>query len=164
MHSPGVFTDDLRNDLIANKCDIAVHSWKDLPLDLGSLTILAGSLKREDQRDILFIKKNRTDHIKKTNIIKILSSSPRRIYNLESFIKDYLPFDLIEKKKRGCTTRWPFWFFNNLLVEMPHTSTTATFGGLRRAVSGYSSASCTTTAGGGRCPCGCVWLTTRAAA
>ena len=58
MGSAGVFTDDLRDDLIANKCDIAVHSWKDLPLDLGSNTVLAGSLKRSDQRDILFVKKN----------------------------------------------------------------------------------------------------------
>ena len=96
MGSAGVFTDDLRNDLIANKCDLAVHSWKDLPLDLGSLTVLAGSLKRADQRDIFFIKKNRKTSINKTKRIKILSSSPRRIYNLESFVKDFLPFKLEE--------------------------------------------------------------------
>ena len=94
MNSTGVFTDDLRNDLIINKCDLAVHSWKDLPLDLGEDTVLAGSLKRADQRDILFIKKNSQEKIKNSKNIKILSSSPRRIYNLEPFIKDYLPFDL----------------------------------------------------------------------
>lgn len=94
MGSAGVFTDDLRNDLISNKCDLAVHSWKDLPLDLGSSTILAGSLKRADQRDILFIKKNRKESINKIKVIKILSSSPRRIYNLKPFIKDFLPFKL----------------------------------------------------------------------
>ena len=94
MGSAGVFTDDLRNDLIANKCDLAVHSWKDLPLDLGPDTVLAGSLKRADQRDILFIKKNSQEKIKKNKKIEILSSSPRRIYNLESFIKNFLPFDL----------------------------------------------------------------------
>ena len=70
MGSAGVFTDDLRNDLISNKCDLAVHSWKDLPLDLGSSTILAGSLKRADQRDILFIKKNRKESINKIKVIK----------------------------------------------------------------------------------------------
>ena len=63
MGSSGVFTDDLRNDLMANKCDLAVHSWKDLPLDLGSRTVLAGSLKRADQRDILFIKKNERNKV-----------------------------------------------------------------------------------------------------
>ena len=94
MASAGVFTDDLRNDLIANKCDLVVHSWKDLPLELGSETILAGSLKRADQRDILFIKKNSQEKIKITKRIKILSSAPRRIYNLEPFIKNYLPFAL----------------------------------------------------------------------
>ena len=94
MGNTGVFTDDLRKDLIANRCDLAVHSWKDLPLDLGLETVLAGTLKRADQRDILFIKRNSQEKIKKIKKINILSSSPRRIYNLESFIKNYLPFDL----------------------------------------------------------------------
>ena len=94
MGSAGVFTDDLRDDLIANKCDLAVHSWKDLPLDLGSDTVLAGSLKRSDQRDILFVKKNSLENIHKNKTITILSSSPRRMYNLDPFIKNYLPFNL----------------------------------------------------------------------
>ena len=98
MSTAGVFTDDLRNDLIANKCDLAVHSWKDLPLELGIETTIAGTLKRADQRDILFIKKNSQERIHKNKVIKILSSSPRRIYNLETFIRDYLPFDLDEIK------------------------------------------------------------------
>ena len=91
MGSLGVFTDDLRNDLIKNECDLAVHSWKDLPLDLGSDTILAGSLTRADQRDILFVKKNKFKEIKKKKAITIFSSSPRRIYNLEPFVKNFLP-------------------------------------------------------------------------
>ena len=94
MGSAGVFTDDLRNDLLANQCDIAVHSWKDLPLELGPNTILAGSLKRDDQRDIMFIKKNKIDKINQDKILTVLSSSPRRIYNLKTFIKNYLPFKL----------------------------------------------------------------------
>jgi len=94
MGSAGVFTDDLRDDLMANKCDLAVHSWKDLPLDLGSDTVLAGSLKRSDQRDILFVKKNSLENVHKNKTITILSSSPRRMYNLDPFIKNYLPFNL----------------------------------------------------------------------
>ena len=96
MSSAGVFTDDLREDLINNKCDIIVHSWKDLPLDLGNKTFIAGTLKRADQRDIFFVKKNNISQIKKSNMISILSSSPRRVYNLESFAKNYLPFDIDE--------------------------------------------------------------------
>ena len=33
MPDIGVFTNDIREDLISNKADIAVHSWKDLPID-----------------------------------------------------------------------------------------------------------------------------------
>ena len=98
MISSGVFTDDLRNDLIKNECDLAVHSWKDLPLDLGSDTILAGSLTRADQRDILFIKKNKFEEIGKKKVITIFSSSPRRIYNLEPFVKNFLPFKFTDVK------------------------------------------------------------------
>ena len=31
MPTEGVFTDDLRDELIKKKCDIIIHSWKDLP-------------------------------------------------------------------------------------------------------------------------------------
>ncbi len=94
MSSAGVFTDDLRKNLIQNKCDIIVHSWKDLPIDLGNDTMIAGTIKRSDQRDILFIKKNNVLNIQKKKIISILSSSPRRVYNLELFAKNYLPFGI----------------------------------------------------------------------
>ena len=94
MPTPGVFTDDLRNELINKKCDIVVHSWKDLPLDTGSKTFIAATLKRADQRDILFVKKKNILKIKKNKSISILSSAPRRIYNLESFARGYLPFEI----------------------------------------------------------------------
>ncbi len=93
MKIPGVFTDDLRKSLIDNKCDIVVHSWKDLPIDIGTKTNISGTLKRADERDILLIPKKRFGDIKKSKKISILSSSPRRVYNLKSFIKDYFPFD-----------------------------------------------------------------------
>jgi len=94
MPNPGVFTDDLRKELIKNNCDIVVHSWKDLPLDLGKSTIIAGTLNREDQRDIIFVNKKNLEKIKASKSINILSSSPRRIYNLKSFIPKYFPFQL----------------------------------------------------------------------
>ena len=104
MSTVGVFTDDLRKDLISKKCDLIVHSWKDLPLDLGADTIIAGSLERADQRDILFVRKDRINLIKKNKTISIFSSAPRRIYNLKPFIKKYLPFSfekVIFKNIRG---------------------------------------------------------------
>ena len=66
MPKEGVFTDDLREDLIKKKCDIIIHSWKDLPLDVGNKTEIIITLNRADERDLLFIKKNR---IAKINII-----------------------------------------------------------------------------------------------
>ncbi len=88
MPTEGVFTNDLRDELINNKCDLIVHSWKDLPIEVGEKTKIAATLKRADKRDILFLKKNKKMDSKK---ITILCSSPRRQYNLENFIENYLP-------------------------------------------------------------------------
>ena len=88
MSSQGVFTNDLRDELINNNCDLIVHSWKDLPIEVGHKTKISSTLKRSDKRDILFIKKNK---IHKDDPINILCSSPRRKYNLENFIRNYLP-------------------------------------------------------------------------
>jgi len=88
MPSEGVFTNDLRDELIRNKCDLIVHSWKDLPIEVGEQTKISATLKRSDMRDILFVKKNKN---KNNDCINILCSSPRRKYNLENFIKNYTP-------------------------------------------------------------------------
>ena len=96
MKSTGVFTDDLRKNLIDNKCDLIVHSWKDLPIEIEKQTIISGSLKRGDERDLLLVSKNKIDKIKNSKKISILSSSPRRIYNLKYFINDYFPYDCNE--------------------------------------------------------------------
>jgi hydroxymethylbilane synthase len=88
MPTEGVFTNDLRDELINNKCDLIVHSWKDLPIEVGDKTKIAATLKRADTRDILFLKKNKKIDSKK---ITILCSSPRRQYNLKNFIENYLP-------------------------------------------------------------------------
>jgi len=89
--SKGVFTEDFYQDLIQNKCDLVVHSFKDLPTAPRTDTTIAASLKREDPRDLIFFRKNIQDQpVKKLNI---LSSSPRRHYLFESFLKKSLPFD-----------------------------------------------------------------------
>ncbi len=113
MPTEGVFTNDLRDELINNKCDLIVHSWKDLPIEVGDKTKIAATLKRADKRDILFLKKNKTMDSKK---ITILCSSPRRKYNLENFIKKYLPqkFDEInfENIRGNIPTRFKKFFEN----------------------------------------------------
>jgi len=88
MPDIGVFTNDIRNDLINKVADIAVHSWKDLPVDLEEGTEIIGTLERADMRDMLFLK---IDSIGK-NDLTILSSSPRREKNLSTFLPSALPF------------------------------------------------------------------------
>ena len=58
MPDPGVFTNDIREELLKNKADLAVHSWKDLPVELQEGTEIVTTLTREDPRDLLIFKKN----------------------------------------------------------------------------------------------------------
>ena len=88
MPDIGVFTNDIRNDLLNGVADIAVHSWKDLPVELEEGTEIVGTLDRADMRDMIFLKK---ESIGKKDLT-ILSSSPRRERNLSSFLPSALPF------------------------------------------------------------------------
>ncbi len=114
MATEGVFTNDLRDELINNKCDAIVHSWKDLPIEVGDKTKITATLKRADKRDILFLKKNKKTDSKK---ISILCSSPRRQYNLENFIENYLPqkFDeiIFENIRGNIPTRFKKFLENS---------------------------------------------------
>ena len=56
--STGLFTRDISRKIISGEFDIAVHSWKDLPVDLPKETKIIGTIKRGDMRDILIIKNN----------------------------------------------------------------------------------------------------------
>ncbi len=95
----GVFTSDFDEDLKTKVCDLVVHSWKDLPIEKKPEIEIIGSLKREDPRDLVFLKKTSTS----LNRIVLLTSSPRREYQAEQSLKDLLPFDcdLIFKSIRG---------------------------------------------------------------
>ena len=86
MPDPGVFTNDIREELLKNKADIAVHSWKDLPVELQKGTEIVTTLKREDPRDLLIFKKSSIEKKK----INIFTSSPRRKENLSNFLPDFL--------------------------------------------------------------------------
>ncbi len=47
----GVFTKEIENALLAREIDLAVHSLKDLPIELGDGLIIAAITEREDARD-----------------------------------------------------------------------------------------------------------------
>ena len=93
MPEKGVFTQDFREDLLAGRIDVVVHSWKDLPTDMGHGTCVIGALPRADQRDLLLIKKTTLARGTRSRL-KILSSSPRRAYNLSAELLPLLPSSL----------------------------------------------------------------------
>ena len=90
MPEMGVFTSDIREELLSGKGDIAVHSWKDLPVEHEEGTEVAATIKRRDSRDVLVFKK---DSFQKKKI-EIFTSSPRRQENLSKFLKKALPFEI----------------------------------------------------------------------
>lgn len=87
----GVFTKDFHQDLIDGKIDAVVHSWKDVELTDDNSTVLIPVLARADQRDLLLFKPESLNNSAQLNEIKIFSSSPRREYNLKSFLQTALP-------------------------------------------------------------------------
>ena len=89
MPGKGVFTRDLQIDLIENKIDCIVHSWKDLDLEDRIETEVLSVLQREDQRDVLLFKKSIFET--PTPSLIFCTSSPRREYNLRNFFPLHLP-------------------------------------------------------------------------
>ena len=69
MPEIGVFTNDIRNELIQKNADLAVHSWKDYPIVDNQNSQIYATLKRGDIRDILFLKKKINPN---KNILKIM--------------------------------------------------------------------------------------------
>lgn len=90
----GVFTEDFYGELQRGETDMVVHSWKDLPTEMKSDTVIAATLPRADQRDLLLLKKTHFEKLHDTRAMRVFSSSPRREYNLTHFFKSHLPFAL----------------------------------------------------------------------
>jgi hydroxymethylbilane synthase len=91
MPEKGVFTSDLRADLLAGRCDLVVHSWKDLPVEEDPQTVIAATLPRADQRDLLLVRAERWATAQQTGALTVLTSSPRRTQNLAAFLPAALP-------------------------------------------------------------------------
>lgn len=90
MPEKGVFTEDFYADLVEGRTDFVVHSWKDLPTLEKPDTCIVATLPRADQRDILLLKKS---SLKKKSL-QLLSSSPRRAYNIEKALPQLLPWSV----------------------------------------------------------------------
>src|SRR5437588_4755892 len=98
MPEKGVITQDFREGLLRGDFDLAVHSWKDLAIEVDPETEIVATLPRADGRDLLLVRRDRWDEVKRTGVMSLLTSSPRRAYNLESFLCDALPAKINELK------------------------------------------------------------------
>jgi len=98
MPEKGVFTQDFREGLLRGEFDLVVHSWKDLAIEDDPDTEIAATLPRADARDLLLAPESRWPEIERTGAMSILTSSPRRSYNLNSFFRTALPAELRELK------------------------------------------------------------------
>ncbi len=91
MPEKGVFTQDLREGLLAGRYDLAVHSWKDLAIENDGETEIVATLPRADMRDLLLVRSDRWHEVQRSGRMTMLTSSPRRSYNLQSFLPTALP-------------------------------------------------------------------------
>ncbi len=101
----GVFVSEIERALSEDEIDIAVHSSKDLPMELFDGMSIAAVLKREDPRDVLVIRKG--INLNKENLI-IGSSSLRRSEQIKKIYSNCILKDIrgnvptrIEKVKFG---------------------------------------------------------------
>ncbi|GAB3559180.1 hydroxymethylbilane synthase [Arthrobacter alkaliphilus] len=87
MGGTGVFVAALRDALLANACDVAVHSLKDLPTGAAPGLTIAATPKRVDVRDALCAR----DGLKLADLpagAKVGTGSPRRAAQLRSVRPD----------------------------------------------------------------------------
>lgn len=85
------FTKELDAALLKDEIDMVVHSYKDLGSERPEGLELAAIGKRSFAHDILLIKKDTVPKIKDKTEFIVGTSSPRRITNVESSLKEFLP-------------------------------------------------------------------------
>ena len=86
----GVFTSYISDQVVNEEDSIAVHSWKDFPIENNKKTNIYGTLKRADMRDMIFLK-TELKNLKNIDELIIMTSSPRRRYALENNLADLIP-------------------------------------------------------------------------
>ena len=97
----GVFTADLSTMVARGDADLAVHSWKDLPADENADTRVAGTLPRADARDVLLFRREALTLRPPVPIV--LTSSPRRAWQLGESLGPLLPWPVTGIEPRGNT-------------------------------------------------------------
>lgn len=89
----GGFAVHLHDQLDAGDIDLAVHSWKDLPLPERATTAIEATLPRADARDVLVFSREALRRFAAgEGVLRVLSCSARRRSNLRPFLAWALPF------------------------------------------------------------------------
>lgn len=88
----GLFTTDLSQALVDRRADVVVHSWKDLPIEPHPGTAIAATLERADARDVLLVRRDVVDA--RPGALTILTSSPRRMWQIERALAPLLPWSV----------------------------------------------------------------------
>ena len=91
----GGFAVHLHGQLDAGDIDLAVHSWKDLPLPERAATTIEATLPRADARDLLVFSREALRRFaagEGDGVLRVLSCSARRRSNLAPFLQWALPF------------------------------------------------------------------------
>ena len=97
----GIFTKALDAALLNNRIDIAVHSMKDVPVQLAKGIVQASVLKRASYKDIL-VYKNTTDFLNDKNSVAIIATSSIR--RKAQWLHHY-PNHIIENLRGNVNTR-----------------------------------------------------------
>lgn len=95
----GVFISELENALLSGAADMAVHSAKDLPLELADGLEISSALNRGNYRDVLVTRKN--EPIKNEEKFIVGTGSLRR----RGFIKKQYPLVQIKDIRGNVDTR-----------------------------------------------------------
>lgn len=95
----GVFISELENALLSGAADMAVHSAKDLPLELADGLEISSALNRGNYRDVLVTRKN--EPIQNREDFIVGTGSLRR----QSFIKKIYPLVCIKDIRGNVDTR-----------------------------------------------------------
>ena len=95
----GVFISELENALLSGAADMAVHSAKDLPLELADGLEISSALQRGNYRDVLVARKNNPIQNREDFIVG--TGSLRR----QSFIKKIYPLVCIKVIRGNVDTR-----------------------------------------------------------
>ena len=85
------FTKELDEALKTKAVDLVIHSHKDLGSYRPPELALAAVTKRKFGHDILLVRKEVVQNWSSATSFKIGTSSPRRMHNLKTYLKDYLP-------------------------------------------------------------------------